>query len=100
MKKSMLNSATESSCHHSPFLYLAKHLYEVTKNVITNKMIAESRGGSSVSDWSSGMRQGGLTSKVIESGLSHPLRLKERKGVEGCGERGEGDSSTQRAFII
>jgi len=26
MKESVLNSATESSCHHSFFVYLAKHL--------------------------------------------------------------------------
>jgi hypothetical protein len=63
--------------------------------VITNKIIAASRGGSSVSDWSSGMNvhEGELTSKVVEVGLSHPLRLEEGKGVEGYGKWGEGDSS-------
>ena len=26
MKERVLNTATESSCHHNPFVYLAKHL--------------------------------------------------------------------------
>ena len=43
MKESVLNSATESSCHHNPFVYLAKHLYNVAGNATMNKMIVTSR---------------------------------------------------------
>ena len=55
IKESVLNSATESSCHHSFFEYLAKHLYEVTRNETMNKTIVVSRGRPSVSDWPSGI---------------------------------------------
>ena len=71
-----LNSGTESSCHHHNFfLYLAKHLYEVTRHAKMNKTIAISRRGPP-GQRSAGQKgyDGELTPEVDEVGLNHPLR--------------------------
>ena len=74
-KEIVLNSATESSCHHNFFVYLAKHLYEVTKHAKMNKAVVISR------EESSGQRSarqkgydGDLTPEVVEIRLNHSLR--------------------------